>query len=174
MSRTSRYSTTKTAPSDIPASGKYTRYNRETTDYDAFFDAQYLGSRDSMEAARDLVNEHVYDLEQSGMMYTATDLDAGSSIEEIAADMESMPAVTVTTWRQYFTFHAGSEMTEVMVGPHGGDGDKPGVELIIGGTCINDLPDHIITLADLRTLRDNLTALLNDARLHVACSLVAA
>ena len=264
-----RYSTTKVAPSDIPSTGKYTRYNRETMDYDAFFDGQYLGSRESMDEVRDLVNEHVYDLERSGMMYTATELDGGSSVEEIAADTESAPippgegavaveylyydathplrdlteeargplayttyvcgcgdekadiafkmdgsagpeislfnddprplatvlaavanlqmlladprvhaalygitppaapAVIVETWNSgeytYTDFHAGSKLTGVMIGTY--DESKPGIELVVGGKAINECSDEVLTLADIRQLRDNLTALLNDPRL---------
>lgn len=175
MSRTSRNHTTLQAPSDIPSTGKYTRYNRETMDYDAFFGGQYLGSRDSMDAARDLVNEHVYDLEQSGMLYTATALDADASIEEIAADTEYLPAVSATAVQGhatvYASFYAGCDLTEVMIGPHGSD--KPGVELVIGGMCINMERSEVITMADVQTIRDNLTALLNDARLWAACQAVA-
>lgn len=81
-----RNSTTKTAPSSIPSEGKYTCHNRETMDYDGYFNGQYLGSRENMNAARDLVNEYVYDLERSGDMYTAEQLDGGASVEAIAAD----------------------------------------------------------------------------------------
>jgi hypothetical protein len=75
-----------TAPCDIPQTGKYTRYNRETMDHDAFYDGQYLGSRETEPQARTLCDEHVYDLISDGMMYTATQLDGGASDEEIAAD----------------------------------------------------------------------------------------
>ena len=71
-----------TAPSDIPSDGKHTRYNRETMDHDAFYDGRYLGSRETAQQARDLVNEYVYDLEQSGAMHTATELDGDSEPDE--------------------------------------------------------------------------------------------
>ena len=41
-------------------------------------------------------------------------------------------------------------------------------ELIIGGTCINEYLREVITLADVRTLRDNLTVLLDDPRVQAA------
>jgi hypothetical protein len=61
----------------------------------------------------------------------------------------------------------GDGLTKVVIGQHAGD--KSGVELIIGGSCINEHLDEVITLADVRELRDNLTVLLNDLRLRQAC-----
>ena len=81
------------------------------------------------------------------------------------------PAVTVTTWQgevgtPYTDFHAGAGLTGVMIGSYGSD--KSGIELIIGGIALNQGLEEIITLDDVRQLRDNLTALLNDARLLAA------
>lgn len=59
----------------------------------------------------------------------------------------------------------GSGLTKVLIGGYGPDPDKRGVELIIGGTGINEGIDEILTLSDVRQLRDNLTALLTDPRL---------
>ncbi len=53
-----------------------------------------------------------------------------------------------------------------MIGSYGSD--KSGIELIIGGIALNQGLEEIITLDDVRQLRDNLTALLNDARLLAA------
>ena len=82
----------------------------------------------------------------------------------------TVPTITVETWSSeahtYTDYHAGSGLTGIMVGTY--DNDKPGVELIIGGRLINEGIDQVITLADVRQLRDNLTALLNDARLQAA------
>lgn len=173
-----RNSTTPAAPSSIPSEGKYTCYNRETMDYDGYFNGQYLGSRENMNAARDLVNEYVYDLERSGELYTAEQLDGGADVEAIAADQ-----ITVTPiYRDpesgdlteepagapvLYDFTIGTDLTKVMLGTFGGE--KRGVDLIIGGTCINDYLHQVITLADVRTLRDNLDTLLADPRVRAAC-----
>lgn len=61
----------------------------------------------------------------------------------------------------------GDRLTEALIGTYGGD--KPGVELVIGGSPINERVEQVIALADVRRLRDNLTALLRDARLAGAC-----
>lgn len=58
---------------------------------------------------------------------------------------------------------AGEGLTEVRVCPDGED--QPGVLLVIGGTAINEENDQIITLADLRQIRDNLSVILADPRL---------
>jgi hypothetical protein len=85
-----RNSTTLIAPSSIPSEGKYTCYNRETMDYDGFFNGQYLGSRENMNAARDMVNEYVYDLERGGEMYTAEQLDGGASESEDVTEISPL------------------------------------------------------------------------------------
>ena len=84
------------------------------------------------------------------------------------------PAVTVTTWQgevgtPYTDFSAGDGLTRVMIGTH--VGTKDGIELIVGGACINEHSDEVLTLADVRQLRDNLDALLSDARLLAAVEL---
>ena len=178
-----RYSTTKVAPSDIPSSGKYTRYNRETMDYDAFFDGQYLGSRESMDEVRDLVNEHVYDLERSGMMYTATQLDAGSSVEEIAADVESAPippsapAVAVE-YLYYDATHPLRDLTEEARGPLAyttyvcGCGDEQAdIAFKMDGSAgpeISLFNDDPRPLATVLAAVANLQMLLADPRVHAA------
>lgn len=149
--------------------GKHVQHNADTDQYDLYYNRQLLGSRANERDAKNALDERVYDLERSGMMYTAAMLDADSSVEEIATDT----VVTVTTWRQYSSFYAGCDLTEVMVGPHSGNGDKAGVELVIGGTCINMCESEVITMADVQAIRDNLTALLNDARLWAAYRAVA-
>ncbi len=77
------------------------------------------------------------------------------------------PAVHVEQWQsegtEYVDFTAGDELTKVLIGTYGCD--KPGIELVIGGTGINERVDKVITLADVRQLRDNLTAILGDPRL---------
>lgn len=65
-------------------------------------------------------------------------------------------------------FTLGDGLTKVLIGDY--SGDKPGIELVIGGTCINDRIEQVITLADVRQLRDNLTALLSDPRVLAACA----
>ena len=75
--------------------------------------------------------------------------------------------VTVETWlgdegRHYVDFLAGEGITKVLIGFYGPD--KPGIELAIGEYCLNPLLTEVITLADVRTLRDNLSTLLADPR----------
>lgn len=81
------------------------------------------------------------------------------------------PAITVETWQSdekvtYTDFDAGAGLSSVTLGCY--SGEKPGVELIIGGNCINERLSEVITLADVQTLRDNLTALLQDPRVKAA------
>ena len=55
----------------------------------------------------------------------------------------------------------GEGLTKVVIGAYG---DKSGVELIIGGSVINQYLADVLTLADVAQLRDNLNALLADPR----------
>lgn len=158
---TKAHSTTKSAPSNIPAEGKYTCYNRETMDYDGYFDGRYLGSRDNMNAARDLVNEYVYDLERSGELFTATELDSGAVADEMEVKTYTSDGDASVI---YTDFTIGADLTKVTIGTLGRE--KFGVELIIGGTCLNECLNEVITLADVRVLRDNLDTLLNDPRVQ--------
>lgn len=65
-------------------------------------------------------------------------------------------------------FTLGDGLTKTRIGTYGGE--KPGIALIIGGNGINEMFGEIITLADLRQLRDNLSALLSDPRVLAACA----
>lgn len=81
------------------------------------------------------------------------------------------PAITVTTWQSedgvsFTDFHTGAGLTRASIGTYGDD--KPGLELVVGGNGINEMIDEVLTLADVRQLRDNLTALLEDTRLQAA------
>ena len=69
-------------------------YSRETKDYDVTVDGQYVGSRPTYHAGETLAREVRYELASSGATRTATELDGGSSDEEIAADVNwnSAPA----------------------------------------------------------------------------------
>ena len=64
----------------------------------------------------------------------------------------------------YTDFTIGSGLTRVLLGNY--DGKKPGIELLIGETCLNERLVEVITLADVQTLRDNLNALLADPRVQ--------
>ncbi len=57
---TKAHSTTATGRS-IPM-GKHVAYNRETKDFDCYYDGQYLGSRATMQDAEAHVDGYVYDL----------------------------------------------------------------------------------------------------------------
>jgi hypothetical protein len=83
-------------------------------------------------------------------------------------DEDDLPVIRFEQWQGedgpiYNDFVAGDGLTKVLIGTYGDD--KAGVELIIGGTGINDKVEDVITLADVCQLRDNLTAILSDARL---------
>ena len=77
-----------------------------------------------------------------------------------------MPVVEIETWQSddgviYADLVAGEGLTKAVLGvraPH-----ESGLELIIGGSPINTYINQVLTLDDVRALRDNLSALLNDA-----------
>jgi hypothetical protein len=69
-------------------------------------------------------------------------------------------------------YSCGAGLTKALIGT--GMESKLGIELIIGGSSVNSDIDQVLTLADVRELRDNLTALLGDARLVAACTRVEA
>lgn len=156
-----RNSTTRIAPSDIPTEGKYTRYNRETMDYDGFFNGQYLGSRENMNAARDMVNEYVYDLERSGGMFTATELDGGASEDEIEVT------------HLYHDPNQGNDITDKPVGPLACVDYAYGDTFISfdaedGGTQVSLFGNDPIDLDRLERTLDNLLVLLADPRVAAA------
>jgi len=81
------------------------------------------------------------------------------------------PAIQAEQWQSedgtvYTDFVIGDGLTKVLIGTHGGQ--KSGVELIIGKSPLNERVEEVMTLDDVRQLRDNLTALLNDAGLAAA------
>ena len=83
--------------------------------------------------------------------------------------VEQAPAVQVETWQleggEVNTDYAiGEGLTRVVIGISGND--KPGLELIIGGSAINQYLNEVLTLADVRQLRDNLNTILADPRLQ--------
>lgn len=81
----------------------------------------------------------------------------------------SAPTITTETWQLEYgetntDFTVGQGLTRVTIGISGSD--KPGLELIIGGNAINQYLNEVLTLADVRQLRDNLNILLADPRLQ--------
>lgn len=92
-----------------------------------------------------------------------------SHLSDTAQPAASVVPITVEVWgeegRTYTDYAAGDGLSKVVIGTY--SKDKPGVELIIGGSAINERLDEVITLADARQLRDNLSALLADPRLQV-------
>ncbi len=88
-----------------------------------------------------------------------------------------MPVVAAPVWRDgngdlsweagvsiaYYDYAVGEGLTKVLIGIS--TEGKPGLELIIGGSQINTFLDQALTLDDIRELRDNLSALLDDPRL---------
>ena len=161
----------RNSTTEIPTDGKFIRYDKETKDYACYLDGEFIGYASNYSDAETLCDTTYREQLEAGLFATAAALDAGSSIEEIAVDVESTPAVIVTTWQgevgtPYTDFHAGAGLTGVMIGNYGSD--KDGIELVIGGYPINEHLDEVLTLADERQLRDNLDALLSDARLLAA------
>ena len=80
-----------------------------------------------------------------------------------------VPAVEVDAWQSddgvsYSDLVAGEGLTQVTIGNRAPR--EPGIELLIGGRAINERTADVLTTADLRQLRDNLTALLADPRLQ--------
>lgn len=79
----------------------------------------------------------------------------------------TLPAVRVASVQDdhgetFSSLVVGEGFTEARIAQ---DDDQPGVLLVVGGSCINQELGEIITLDDVRQLRDNLTALLSDPRL---------
>jgi hypothetical protein len=81
-------------PATVIPMGKYIAYNRATQDYDFFYDRRYLGSRAKHHDAEQCLNEYVYDMLAHGSTRTATELDSGSNVEGVVADVNwnSAPA----------------------------------------------------------------------------------
>ncbi len=95
---------------------------------------------------------------------------ADTLIRAVLAPAAELPEVEVLAWESedhhYTDYYVGIGPVRTVIGTY--DGDKAGIELIIGGVALNTGLEEIITLADVRQLRDNLTALLSDARLLAA------
>jgi len=70
----------------IPTEGKHIQYDRETKDYACYLDGEYIGHRANYSDAETTLNGLIYDKQAHGDYATATQLDGGSSDEEIAAD----------------------------------------------------------------------------------------
>ena len=106
--------------------------------------------------------------------YDATRLSpldqADTLLRAVLAPPAALPHVEELTWesegKRYTDYYTGIGPVRAVIGTY--DGDKRGIELIIGGIALNQGLEEIITLADVRQLRDNLDALLRDARLLAA------
>lgn len=66
-------------------------YDRETRDFRATLDGNYIGHFDSYYEAEVALDEVAYNLVIDGQCATATELDGGASVEEIAADHAACP-----------------------------------------------------------------------------------
>lgn len=143
-----------TAPA-IPQDGKCIRYSRETGDYACYLDGRLIGYAANYSAGETLCNDTYY------AQLTHTSAPVQDTAQESAP--APAPTVEVKTWQgeagtTYTDLIAGAGLTRVLVGSYGGD--KPGVELVIGGACVNERLNQVLTLADVRQLRDNLNVLL--------------
>lgn len=89
---------------------------------------------------------------------------------KLAGTPAELPHVEALTWesegKRYTDYYTGIGLVRTVIGICGSD--KAGLELIVGGRPINEHLDEVLTLADVRQLRDNLTALLEDTRLQAA------
>lgn len=116
--------------------------------------------------------EFTFDMLQSGEYYAVAAEQPATLLEDLKTwvdDRTAEPAaVELEQWQSeehaYIDFTIGDGLTKVLIGTYDGS-SKDGVELKIGGKSMNIYNDQIITLADVRQLRDNLTALLSDPRL---------
>jgi hypothetical protein len=178
MSSTYAHSTT------LPELTKRIAYNKDNRDYDCFIafdgtDEQCIGSAASYGAAEKVCNDYAYDyyndnhtpekavqvaLAEPTADYAETRADVCRRVDQVAAGT----SIRAEEWADedghaYIDFKIGDGLTKVLIGSY--SGDKAGVELIIGGESINSGKDEVLTLSDVRQLRDNLTALLNDPRL---------
>lgn len=61
-------------------------YDRETRDFRATLDGNYIGHFDSYYEAEVALDQVAYDMLMDGQCTTATELDGGSDIDTIAAD----------------------------------------------------------------------------------------
>ena len=142
---------------------KEIKYNRKSGDYACYLGGELIGYESTYSAAETFINNTYYEM----LAHTSAPAEAPEPAPEVS------PAVTVTTWQgeigtPYTDFSVGTGLTGVMIGNYGSD--KDGVELVVGGRPINEHLDEVLTLADIRQLRDNLTALLNDPRLVALCT----
>ena len=85
-----------------------------------------------------------------------------------------VPAVEVKAWQSddgvsYSDLVAGEGLTQVTIGNRAPR--EPGIELLIGSRAINERTQDVLTIDDVRELRDNLTALLADPRMQPAAEL---
>ena len=172
---------------EIPM-GKHIAFNRDSKDFDFFYDRQYLGSRAERRDAEECLNEYAYDLARGYITPAcAQDADPIPFPETVAVNVapaqvdEPVAAIKVTpVYRQAngdlsweagvevvgFDYTIGEGLTKVLIGV--GGGVREGIELIIGGSALNQRLSEVITLADVRRLRDNLSALLTNPRVQQA------
>lgn len=61
-------------------------FDHATKGFRVTVDGQYIGHRSTFHDSEELAREHIYDLTVGGARSTATQLDGGSSDEDIAAD----------------------------------------------------------------------------------------
>lgn len=71
-----------------PAEGKYTAFDRETKDFAAFLDGQYLGSRSTRDEAEKLASDVYYDQ----LTHTQSGLEVERGVvEAVAESLEDLP-----------------------------------------------------------------------------------
>ena len=135
---------------------KEIKYDRKSGDYACYLGGELIGYESTYSAAETFINNTYYEM-----------LAHASTPAEVPAQTtEPLPTVNELTWESegssYTDYYIDVGVARVVIGTYN---DKPGVELIINGVGLNPELAEIITLADVRRLRDNLTALLSDARL---------
>ena len=163
----------------IPQDGKHIRYDRETKDYACYLNGEFIGYAPNYSDGETLCEQTYY------AQLSHTSAPATEPAPEAEAEAAPVAEVVATpVWRQAngdlsweagvsiacFDYAIGEGLTRALIGTH--DHDKEGIELIIGGNPINERVEEVITLADVRRLRDNLSTLLADPRVQ-ACQLAA-
>lgn len=155
----------------IPTDGKHIRYDSETRDYACYLNGEFIGYASNYSDGETLCENTYYaQLTHASAPAPTPEAEPVAAVEvtpvyrQANGDLSWEAGVEVAS----VDYATGEGLTKVLIGTH--PGDKAGIELIIGGTPINERLCEVITLADVRRLRDNLSALLADARLQAVAA----
>lgn len=155
---------TESNSTTIPTTGRHVAHNTETGRYDVYVNGRRLGDRSSEDKAQTAL----YDLEQAGRLYTATQLDdepieteqAGAddgahvTIERRWSDQDDNPDGPQEGAEAWTDYQSGC----VLMGVYD---DGRAADLNICGVELSRLP---VTLASLSTIYNDLGRMLSDPR----------